>query len=466
MTESASRSTDSDPRFSAPLREGETVAGKYVVGRLLGLGGMGAVYEARDMRLERRVALKVLLPRLVASPTAAGRFKREAKAATRITSEHVVKVVEIDDLPDGTPFLVMEYLEGKDLRVLLRENGPLAPRQAVDYLLQALQADNPGDFALTSSEDLQLGSPTYMPPEQFQNPRDVDARADIWALGVTLYELVSGRVPFQGITYPELISQVLNRAPNPLQAAAAGSTLPAGLEQIVGKCLEKQREARYLNAVELAVALAPFGSDDARLSLTRVSGLSRPRTPTPTSSPRDSIAGYEATMPVPGDLIAERPHTESSSGARRVARRSRWTRASFALSVIAAAAIFGVLIFQQRRAVEARSVELHAATPRALSSSFSAAQAADTLPSTVIEPAKTPDPRATTDISKAPTTTKPALRRVEASRTTTPGAVSSARPIPSTPAPANEPEPEHSAAESSEVGHTSSKIDKLIEQRH
>ena len=423
MTQSASLPADSDPLFSAPVREGEIVAGKYVVGRLLGLGGMGAVFEAHDSGLERRVALKVLLQRLVTSPTAAQRFVREARAATRITSEHVVKLLEIETLPDGTPLLVMEYLEGKDLRALLREHGPVEPRQAVDYLLQALQAvaeghmqaivhrdlkpsnlflteradgtplikvldfgiaktiesGRPEDLALTGSEDVQLGSPTYMPPEQFRNPRDVDARADIWALGVTLYELISGRVPFQGLSYPELVSQVLSARPDTLKSALAGVSLPKGLAEIVAKCLEKDRDLRYRNAVELAVALAPFGSDDARLSLTRVSGLLRLRTSTSIGAPRDTSGAYEVTLPVPADYLADGPHSQTSSGtrfgSRRVPRSGLW----LGLGLLTAAAIFGSIIWRQRWLVDRPTSALPSAPP-ALAASLSSLRALPVAP--------------------------------------------------------------------------------------
>lgn len=412
MNESSSRSADSDPRFSSPVREGELLAGKYVVGRLLGLGGMGAVFEAREERLERRVAVKVLLPRLLNSPTAASRFKREAKAATRITSEHVVKVVEIGDLPDGTPFLVMEYLEGKDLRAVLRECGPLSPHVAIDYLLQALQAvaeghmnavihrdlkpsnlflseradgtplikvldfgiaktlqlDNAEDLALTSSEDVQLGSPTYMPPEQFTNPKDVDATADIWSLGVTLYELIGGKPPFQGASHAELVGRVLASTPEPLRALAPGSVLPAGLDRIVLRCLEKKREQRYKNAVELATALAPYGSDDARLSLTRVSGLSRSRTPVPLSSQQDArdVSGAfdptvpEPTLPMGVDPLL-RPHSYTSSGARRAPTPKRGARLWIALAALLAVVL---LIWSSSRSRgDQRATTLSAAAP-------------------------------------------------------------------------------------------------------
>lgn len=302
---------------AAPVRVGEIVAEKYLIQQTLGVGGMGVVVAARDQLLDRRVAIKFLLPKLVGSETSVQRFVREARAATRITSEHVVRLLEIEKLPSGTPFFVMEYLEGSDLRALLRERGALLPSLAVDYVLQALQAVAEGhvrgivhrdikpsnlfltrradgtplikvlDFgiaktvdgddvestSLTSSDDVRLGSPSYMPPEQLQNPRDVDKRSDIWSLGATLYELLCGRPPFEGPGYLELASRILSQPPTPLSQQELAQPLPRGLERVVRKCLEKDRKLRYANASELATALAPFGSEDARISLTRVSGL-------------------------------------------------------------------------------------------------------------------------------------------------------------------------------------------------
>jgi serine/threonine protein kinase len=317
MTTNTASQLGAGDNIAAPVRVGELVAEKYLIEQTLGVGGMGVVVAARDQLLDRRVAIKFLLPKLAGSDTSVQRFMREARAATRITSEHVVRLLEIEKLPSGTPFFVMEYLEGSDLRALLRERGALSPSLAVDYVLQAVQAVAEGhvkgvvhrdikpsnlfltaradgtalikvlDFgiaktlesdaaestALTSSDDVRLGSPAYMPPEQLQNPRDVDKRSDIWSLGATLYELLCGRPPFEGPGYLELASRILSQPPIPLSEQPLPKKLPSGLEQVLRKCLEKDRGARYADAAELACALAPFGSEDARMSLSRISGL-------------------------------------------------------------------------------------------------------------------------------------------------------------------------------------------------
>ena len=356
MTTNTASQLEAGDNAAAPVRVGEVVAEKYLIEQTLGVGGMGVVVAARDQLLDRRVAIKFLLPKLAGSDTAVQRFTREARAATRVTSEHVVRLLEIEKLPSGTPFFVMEYLEGSDLRALLREQGPLSPSLAVDYLLQALQAVAEGhvkgivhrdikpgnlfltsradgtplikvlDFgiaktlesdaaestALTSSDDVRLGSPAYMPPEQLQNPRDVDKRSDIWSLGATLYELLCARPPFVGPGYLELASRILSQPPIPLSEQEIPSTLPNGLEQVLKKCLEKDRNQRYANAAELAAALAPFGSADAQVSLGRVTGMfaSSSSIPALTRSVPQDPAACTATLEVP---VEAPPQTDERS---------------------------------------------------------------------------------------------------------------------------------------------------------
>jgi serine/threonine protein kinase len=368
------------------------------------------------------------------------RFAREARAATRITSEHVVRLLEIEKLPSGTPFFVMEYLEGSDLRALLRERGALSPSIAVDYVLQALQAVAEGhvkgvvhrdikpsnlfltkrvdgtplikvlDFgiaktsesdaaestALTSSDDVRLGSPAYMPPEQLQNPRDVDKRSDIWSLGATLYELLCGRPPFEGNGYLELATHILREAPVPLSERDVPSTLPNGLERVLRKCLEKDREARYANAAELAAALAPFGSEDARVSLSRVSGMhaSSSSFPALTRAVAISDTDCEPTLDVAGETakISDDPRT-SDLGA--LASEPPPARSRSALIVaIAAAAI--VAIFALRNPVSTPRGDVTpppvAASPAAAALETAAAPHADAVSVPPVAPTATTPP--------------------------------------------------------------------------
>ncbi|HKY37278.1 MAG TPA: serine/threonine-protein kinase [Polyangiaceae bacterium] len=384
MTTATSSHSDAGEPQLAPVRAGEVVAEKYRVQETLGVGGMGVVVAARDTVLERRVAIKFLLPRLAGSETAVQRFVREARAATRITSEHVVRLLEIDKLPNGTPFFVMEYLEGRDLRAVLRDDGPLMPSTAVDYLLQALQAVAEGhlkgivhrdikpgnlflttradgtplikvlDFgiakrleqpdevehdSLTSSDDVRLGSPAYMPPEQLQDPRDVDTRSDIWSIGATLYELVSGKPPFEGPSYVELVSRILSAPLKPISGRQPAQLLPDGLEEVLKKCLEKSRTLRYANAAELATALARFGSLDARMSLTRVTGLQSLPSPQ-AQGPRtisDSGPTCTTTLSVADVTPSSQRHEESAKSTADVRPNRSWVVVAGTAAIVAAA---------------------------------------------------------------------------------------------------------------------------------
>jgi serine/threonine-protein kinase len=223
------------------FREGELLAGKYRLERLLGEGGMGYVVAATHEHLQQRVAVKFLAAGYAENSDAAARFLREARAAVRIQSEHIARVLDVGELEDGAPYMVMEFLSGCDLARELFTNGGLEVPTAVDYLLQACEAvaeahslgvihrdlkpanlfltrrpdgtpfvkvldfgiskaitpesGGPGDSPSLTAAQALLGSPAYMSPEQARKPKSVDFRADIWAFGVILYEFLDGNPP-------------------------------------------------------------------------------------------------------------------------------------------------------------------------------------------------------------------------------------------------------------------------------
>jgi serine/threonine-protein kinase len=284
--------------------------GRYRVQRVIGRGGMAVVYEAMHVDLGR-VAVKVLLPELCDSEVVRGRFAREARAAVKLEGEHVARVLDIGTLPGGgAPYLVMEYLHGQDLRRELSERGPLPVALAVDWVLQAcaglaeahrhglvhrdlkpsnlfLAAGADGqerikvlDFGIAkanSADELDLGlthtgdvfgSPRYMSPEQLRASAQVDARSDVWALGVVLFELLAAQPPFAGATPPEVHAQVLAGAAPRLPR----SDVPDGLRAVVARCLEKEPARRFAGVMALARALAPFGPPGAEARLARLTG--------------------------------------------------------------------------------------------------------------------------------------------------------------------------------------------------
>lgn len=277
---------------------------------------MGAVFAARHIKLSKAVAIKIMLAD-ASSPEAAQRFINEGRAAANIQNEHVVRVDDVDE-EMGYAYMVLELLDGEDLaQVLEREpTHRLPPHVAVGYVLQALrgvtQAHAIGivhrdlkpsnlflakrkdgtvvvkvlDFgiskaqgssalaaspsALTSTKAM-LGSPLYMSPEQLRSSKSVDHRADIWALGIILYELITGHLPFMGDNLGELFAAILETDPAPLRSRVEG--VPPGLEEVVLRCLQRKPEHRFQSAAELAHALAPFANAQVGFSISGVSGV-------------------------------------------------------------------------------------------------------------------------------------------------------------------------------------------------
>ena len=284
-------STPTDQDLPGP---GDQLAGKYTIVGVLGEGGMGVVYEAQHERLGQRVAIKMLRKEVRDMAEVVRRFDREARAAAKLKSPHVARVQDVDVLPDGVPFIVMEYLEGRDLHTLLDERRQLPVNEAVRYMLEACSAmaeahaagivhrdlkpsnlflaeggERPIvkvlDFGISKTADenvsvtmtqSSLGTPLYMSPEQIRSAKGVDMRTDVWSLGVILYELLSGSTPFSGESATAVVASVTADEPAPLRRLRPD--IPEALEATVMRTLEKKPDLRFQTITELAEALLPF----------------------------------------------------------------------------------------------------------------------------------------------------------------------------------------------------------------
>ncbi len=278
-----------------PVNVGDLLLGKYVVERVIGAGGMGVVVAVRHRELGELYAMKFMLPAALVNEQAVDRFVREARAAAKLKSEHVAKVHDVGRLENGSPYMVMEHLTGSDLEGVLAQNGPLSAQVAATYVMQACdaiaEAHDAGvvhrdlkpanlfltkrangspcikvlDFGISKSLNPDeasnsmtrtsaiMGSPYYMSPEQMRSSKNVDHRTDIWALGVILYQLSTGRVPFPGETITEVCSGVLSDEPMSLMQLLPG--IPQEFDGLVRRCLQKRPEHRFGNARELGAAL-------------------------------------------------------------------------------------------------------------------------------------------------------------------------------------------------------------------
>jgi len=286
---------------SPSVASGMMLAGKYRVERTIGEGGMGVVLAATNEALRQRVAIKLLRSGALANAKALGRFEREARAAASLRSEHVARVLDVGKLEDGRPYMVMEYLEGKDLGDVIEHDGELPVGDAVDYVLQACEAiaeahaagiihrdlkpknlflaltvdgrplvkvldfgiskieDEAEDMSLTRTTEV-IGSPSYMSPEQLRASKQVDLRTDIWALGVIMYELLTKKLPFEATTVTDLVAVVLTEPLPDLRVVRPD--VPPELAAAVGRCLEKKRDDRFASVSDLVRAIAPFSRTD------------------------------------------------------------------------------------------------------------------------------------------------------------------------------------------------------------
>ena len=331
----------SDPLST--LKPGDVLDGRFRIDALLGGGGMAQVYRATHLGLEQSVAIKVLSDDVKVIPGIAARFVREAKAATQLKGNHIVRVFDVGTTADQTPYMVMELLEGQDLGMWIESTGAMGAFDSVSCALQTCEALaevhgrgivhrdlKPGnlflvtgtdglpcvkviDFGISRIEsplsptdmvgvtqpDAVMGSPKYMSPEQMEGAAKADARSDIWALGVVLYELLTATCPYDGDSMNELYTAALLAPPTAPSELREG--IPEELDAVVLKCLRVDPNARYADVIELAAALAPFGPEgsfEKAASVARVMNQTRgvvaPRAPT--SKPRKSVRRHRRVM--------------------------------------------------------------------------------------------------------------------------------------------------------------------------
>ncbi|MFO0762050.1 MAG: serine/threonine-protein kinase [Byssovorax sp.] len=299
---------DAFARASVPVRRsdpgvpvvGSILGGAYRVESVLGTAAMHLLYTATELKTNRRVALQVLRPEAARRPELSLRFLREARAAQRIHGEHAARVLDVGTLESGAPYMATEYIEGTDLARMLRGRGPLPLPELCDIGVQICEALaeahaagvlhknlEPAKLILTTGADgapllkvLAFGisrmsaldpcdsgamtaavilpsSPLYRAPEQLRAGKEVDARADIWAIGAILFELSAGTPPFHAPTPLDLAVAVAREAPRSLRAIRPD--LPKEFEKIILRCLEKDPDKRFARASDLAAALRKLG---------------------------------------------------------------------------------------------------------------------------------------------------------------------------------------------------------------
>ncbi|MBL8715788.1 MAG: protein kinase [Myxococcales bacterium] len=333
--------------FSSALAPGEVFAGKYRIERVLGQGGMGVVLAAHHLQLDELVAIKVLHPTFATQPDQVERFLREGRAAVKIRSEHVARVSDIGTVEGGVPYMVMEFLEGHDLGEIVKARGKQSVDDVVTWVLQACEAlaeahalgivhrdlkpanlfltqradgsatikvldfgiskllDSGIDSAALTNTNGMMGSPLYMSPEQLHSPKGVDARADVWALGVILFEMLTGERPYSAESLPALVLAIATEPPRSLGELLPGT--PRDLEAIVDRCLEKKAEHRFADIGALARALLPFAPKGMEPSVERIQRVLA-------SVPRRSKTGTtEKIAAVKAELPGERATGSSSS---------------------------------------------------------------------------------------------------------------------------------------------------------
>jgi len=308
--------------------------GQFRILQKIGTGGMGSVYRASQPAMNREVAIKILHPKLAGRKDLTSRFRREARAMSQLTHPNTVRVFMYGELEeDGSLYIVMEMLDGKNLNQRVRRGGPMPVNKAIPILVQVcgalqeahemgivhrdLKPENiflstqggitdfpkvldfglakvterqmqPGSVILTQ-EGMVFGTPEFMSPEQAQG-RTLDARSDIYSLAVILYEVLSGKLPFDARTPMEYIQKHVTEPIIPLSARRPEAGLPLELDAVLEKALKKKPDDRYQSAAEFADALKPFAVPDDLLPSSKTPGSAHA-----TPEPAQALAGGAAT---------------------------------------------------------------------------------------------------------------------------------------------------------------------------
>jgi serine/threonine-protein kinase len=390
---------------------GETFAGKYIIERVIGRGGMGFVLAAHHPQLHQTVAVKLLHGPMAARPDTAARFVREARAAARLRNQHVARVMDAGTDENGRQYMVMEYLSGDNLRALYRRQGLVPVTATVGYVAQVCEAlaeahaagivhrdlkpenlfltkaadgaplikvldfgiskvllpdpsATPAGDIVTNNQEI-LGSPAYMSPEQLCTPAAVDARTDIWALGVILYELLTGQRPFARLGFAELLADIVTFTPPPPRELSR--EIPAELSAVVMRCLSRKPQDRFQHIGELAAALAPWAplwALESVESATRIWELSSAR----------------ATPVVAMAIADDAPPSPAPSAPPRV-RRTTFRKGFVAAAAVAVCALAAFVVVSAR--ADNGHAEVAVSSPVAVTAAFDRAQPAAELASVV-----------------------------------------------------------------------------------
>jgi serine/threonine-protein kinase len=384
---------------------GQTLAEKYLVEQLIKRGGMGAVYRGKHVMMEKTVAIKVLRPSLAGDDDVVARFSREAKAASRISHPHAVSVTDFGEAENGVVFLVMEYLDGRTLKDIIRSEGPMPLDRAVEIVRQVagalevahqqgvvhrdlksdnimLSQTNGGDWAKVldfgiakiqqpegvrdndiTAANLVIGTPQYMSPEQCSQTGPIDARSDVYSLGVIVYEMLAGRVPFNGES-PTVImmKQVQDPPPSILDARP---DLPPSVDKLIERALAKQPVDRFQTAGELSEALT-LAAADAGDAVSVTPPVAETVANTPVSVASDDLD--EVTVVQPRDEVTvvqarhEPPPSAGQQGAQSsLANFNPWR--IMAPAAIVLVAVFGVVFLLTRGTSQTPTNQTQGPTP-------------------------------------------------------------------------------------------------------